>query len=476
MCDLHQSEEEGAPKSGITEFIDELVVATTNSQIYWNDHPRVKSSIAALLRCIKQQSTTETTDKIVLGSAEGFLFYKRRPLLGASLSAAKVIESFKSVEAGGMSVSRRVSEHDFLVLVDVLASAKKGYASFAEANHDLLSRGCKHIQFLPEYRGGDFTKGTPDAGLLAALGDTEVDEGLVNFDIPVELYQQTVALLQDAMVRVCHGEDINIEQAQGFVESILERLSTDAISMMGIARYERYDAYTFGHSIRVCFLALYFAASLFDDEELLLRIGLAALLHDIGKAWVPFEVLHSTKRLTKEERFEMNKHTTHGGEILLKMVSVDPLSVSTAFSHHQTLDGGGYPQTIHRVRQSIGTRIIKICDVYEALTAVRPYKPRMPPVRAYRIMISMKNHFDPVLLRRFIASNGIFPIGSLVQLSTGEQARILKQTADPHKPIIKIEFDELGSELGPDETLIRDLNGAVGGPPSEILKIVDSAA
>lgn len=476
MCDLHQSEEEGAPKTGITEFVDELVVATTNSKIYWNDHPRVKSSIAALLRCLEDQSMEELSDKIVIGAAEGFLFYKRRPLLGASLSATRVIESLKGVASGGLSVSKRAGEHDFLALVDILSGVKQDYRDFTEANQDLLKRGCKHIQFLPEYRGGDYTTASPDAALLAALGETEVDEGPIEFDIPVELYQQTVSLLQDAMVRACHGEDINIEQAKGFVESILDRLSNDAISMMGIARYERYDAYTFGHSIRVCFLALYFAASLFDDEELLLRIGLAALMHDIGKAWVPFEVLHSTKRLTDEERVEMNKHTTHGGEILLKMVEVDPLTVATAFSHHQTLDGGGYPDTVHRVRQSIGTRIIKICDVYEALTAVRPYKPRMSPVRAYRIMMSMKNHFDPVLLRRFIAANGVYPIGSLVKLSTGEVARVMKQNDDPHKPVIKIEIDETGAELTHDDRLIRDLATGIGGPPTQIAEILDAAA
>ncbi len=476
MCDLHREEEQESPRCGITELVDELTVAVTNSRIYSSDHPRVQSSIAVLRRCLEALLKEEDSDQLVIGSAEGFLFYKRKPLLGASLSAARVIEALKAVGSGGLSLGRRSGDDDLRALIHILVTGKRDYPGIREANADLVQRGCRSIQFLPEYRGGDCAVGAPDSALHSVLGEHEVDDKRIEFDVPVELYQQTVALLQDAAVRACHGDDINIEHAKGSVEAILGRLVRDAVSLMAIARYERYDAYTFGHSIRVCFLALNFAASLSDDEELLQRIGLAALLHDIGKAWVPFDVLHSTAKLTPEERNEMNKHTTHGGEILLQLSEVDPLVVSTAFSHHQTLDGRGYPTTIHEVRQSVGTRIVKICDVYEALTAVRPYKPRMSPVRAYRVMISMKNHFDPVLLRRFIAVNGIYPAGSLVRLSTGEHARVMEQTADPRHPVVRTVADDLGGPLAPDPGLIRDLSRKDGPAQPQIVEFLENVA
>ena len=96
------------------------------------------------------------------------------------------------------------------------------------------------------------------------------------------------------------------------------------------------------------------------------------------------------------------------------------LSVAVAFSHHQNVDGEGYPASIRGAKQSTATMIVKLSDVYEALTAVRPYKPRMSPTRAYRIMMSMKGHFEPSLLRRFVSLNGIYPDGSRVRLSSGE--------------------------------------------------------
>jgi HD-GYP domain-containing protein (c-di-GMP phosphodiesterase class II) len=237
----------------------------------------------------------------------------------------------------------------------------------------------------------------------------------------------------------------------------------DPKAMLSLARYEQYDAFTFGHSIRVCFLALDFARTMTQDEALLQRIGLAALLHDVGKAWVPFEILHAKGRLSPEERAEMERHTTYGAEILLGAEACDPLAVATAFGHHRMRQGGGYPRTIHEARQSTVLKIVKICDVYEALTAVRPYKPRMSPTRAYRLMLSMEGHFDRALLRHFISTNGFYPTGGRVRLSTGDTARVSRQTADPCRPVVDIEVMRDGeivaqTGLAADLTTTRDIS------------------
>src|SRR5258705_8482717 len=326
-CDVRRDEEQGAQRRGIKELVDELTVALMNSRLYAKDHPRVQSSITSLLRCVENLSKDAGSNGLVLGSADGFLFYRAKPLLRASLSSARVIDALKSCGAGGFSIGAQAGEQDVMALVDLLAANRKSSSGIHGVNHDLGRRGGRFIQFLPEYRAEASDVGPADGGLLEALGDHGSGLEPIPFKVPAALYQQTVTLLQDCAVRVCHGEDIDLDRVRGFVESILARLAQDSDSMMGIARYERYDAYTFGHSIRVCFLALNFAEALVQGEELLLRIGLAALLHDIGKARVPFEVLHSTTKLSPEERIEMNKHTTHGGEILLGLPEVDPLAV-----------------------------------------------------------------------------------------------------------------------------------------------------
>jgi HD-GYP domain-containing protein (c-di-GMP phosphodiesterase class II) len=259
---------------------------------------------------------------------------------------------------------------------------------------------------------------------------------------------------------------------QARAEAILKQLSTDASSMMQMARYERYDAFTFGHSIRVCFIALNFARHLTDDMHLVERIGLSALMHDVGKAWVPFDVLHSNARLSDEERAEMNMHPIHGGQILLGNANADPLAVAVAFSHHRNANGSGYPQAVHPGAISTATMIVKIADVYEALTAARPYKPRMSPTRAYRIMMDMNDHFEPSLLRRFIEVNGFYPVGSRVRLSSGELARVVEQTDDMVRPYVLTEVAASGEALFSEDVAKLDLRHPNGRDPLSIQEII----
>jgi putative nucleotidyltransferase with HDIG domain len=313
-------------------------------------------------------------------------------------------------------------------------------------NRRLADRGCRHIRLLPPHQA---TAGRSQ-GEPAAEGRTTL--------LPVELYQNVVNALQDTTVSICHGGFVRFDEARTSIDGVLNNLEEDAASLFGLSRYERYDAFTFGHSIRVAMLALQLARSLTNDKSLLNRVGVAALLHDVGKVNVPFEVLHCKGRLTEEQRAEMEKHPEYGAEILLDHRDCDPMAYTAAFGHHITADHHGYPRTLHEQRLSVLTKIIKICDVYEALTAVRPYKPAMSSVRAFRIMISMKGAFDLPLLRRFIEIIGAYPCGSIIQLGGGEFARVVDQTKLIHKPVFETLTDPDGNALAEGERQIIDMS------------------
>ena len=436
MCDLYQGEEaESGPRQGMDVIVDELIVAYTNMRIYWKSHPRVRTSVQTIRAMLQQLMRRRQVRNLVLGVAEGCLFFDREPLLGASVAAGRVIRSLESLGTGGLYFEDVLEDHDVDVLVQVLGDPSLDLRGHEDGNAALEANGCRAIRFLPAYQAdGIVLPGVAGEEPVELQGSALAEE----LEAPVHLYKNTVELMQESLIAASQHETFELHPAQDMVGNLLGRLRQDAASMRRLARYERYDSYTFGHSIRVCTLALSFASQLTDDRELVLRIGTAGLLHDIGKAWVPFEVLHSSGRLNPEERLEMNKHAEHGAQILLSLPEADPLVVAVAFGHHRTQDGGGYPEHGIRTQQSVGTRIVKICDVYEALTAVRPYKAPMTPQKAYQVMMAMKNHFDPGLLRRFIETNGLFPVGSDVAIADGIPARVVAQGASFHRPVVRM--------------------------------------
>ncbi len=466
MCDLHHPGEEAPVRTGITDFVDELVVCLTNSRIYWAQHPRVQSSIENLLVILKARFDASKNGNVDIGASDGYLFHEKQPLLGASLSAARIVEPLTKLQSGGIRFKRGADQDALLALVELLGS-NKDVTYFEDANQVLRSKGCNLIELLPAYGEGlggdaDFGMGGGAYAGTDGHGGGGSGEGEGNghrggpdlaIDVPVEMYQGMVDSLQDIMVRACRGEAFNIAGMQGHVESVLGQLHTDPVALMRVCRYEHYDAFTFGHSIRVCTIALQFARHLTNDEELLQRIGMSALLHDVGKAWVPFEILYSRGRLSDEERTEMNKHTDYGGEILLGLPDNDPMAVATAYNHHhRAVDKS---RTLYEL--STVTKIVKICDVFEALTAVRPYKDRMSALRAYRIMMSMGDHFDRKLLRRFIQTYGVYPVGSRILLTTGETARVQRQSTALQFPIVEIE-EAMDSKLTSGGELTHDLS------------------
>jgi putative nucleotidyltransferase with HDIG domain len=194
--------------------------------------------------------------------------------------------------------------------------------------------------------------------------------------------------------------------------------------------------------VNVSILTMGQARGLGIDGGLLREFGLAALMHDIGKVQTPSEILNKPDKLTNEEFTILKRHTVDGAEILRKTPEMPALAPIVAFEHHLRADGTGYPPAI-RPQLNLGTMLAGIADVYDAMRSLRVYHSGFP---TDRILAVLQNNdgkqFDQNLVRRFVQLVGIYPVGNLVRLDTGEVAVVLKAHApDPYRPRVRLLFD-----------------------------------
>jgi len=446
MCDIRtfdqDPEDEPAPTpDGVHRFVEAFLLALTHSRVYSADHPRVKDSLDTLAKTLNDHLNALQTETLQLGATDGYLFFDQRPLLSASEAAPRLIQILARIGSGGVAFERGAGSDEFLGLAKLFAMKGVDELDVTTANLELDAMGAKKVRLLAPYATGE-ELGT------RALAHGEEGGGaadLPSLEVPKMLYRDIYDHLTDVVTSVFRGHLFRLDETRGHVEKILQQLHKSAGAMMTASHYEHTEAdqFQFRHSIRVACLALNYARGLTRSPEFLERVGTAALLHDIGKGRLEWSILHNPGRLSAEERVEMERHTEFGARLLMELEDCDPMAVAIAFGHHRTLDGGGYPDTMHTVDLSLATKLVKICDVYEALTARRPYKDPMSPTLSYRIMMQMNGkgeatHFDPGLLHRFILVNGIYPTGSWVKLDSGEVACVERQTGILEAPRVQV--------------------------------------
>jgi HD-GYP domain-containing protein (c-di-GMP phosphodiesterase class II) len=228
--------------------------------------------------------------------------------------------------------------------------------------------------------------------------------------------------------------------------------------------------------VNVSILTMGQARGLGIDGSLLREFGLAGLMHDIGKVRTPLEILNKASKLTDAEFTIVRRHPVDGAEILRTTPDMPSLAPVVAFEHHRRLDGTGYPD-IRRDHLNLATALCSIADVYDAMRSQRPYQQAFP---SDRILVVLKQgygrQFDRHLIRRFVQLIGIYPVGSLVGLDTGQIALVVTAHApDPYRPQVRVLIDRDGTRLEcPFEVNLWE-GRAEDGEPSAIVAPVDSA-
>jgi putative nucleotidyltransferase with HDIG domain len=234
------------------------------------------------------------------------------------------------------------------------------------------------------------------------------------------------------------GRPISVARLGPMLLDLSEQVERNASAFLGILRLKARDEYTYLHSVAVSALMMNFARTLDRPAEEVSALGMAGLLHDVGKIAMPPAILNKPGKLTDEEYAVMRRHSEDGARILKAGTGVPAEAFDVCLHHHERMDGKGYPFGLTGDRLSLAARMGAICDVYDALTSHRAYKDAWSPQKALAEMQAWAGHFDPALLRAFIRSLGIFPKGSLVRLRDSLLGVVIADNEEqPTRPTVR---------------------------------------
>jgi len=249
--------------------------------------------------------------------------------------------------------------------------------------------------------------------------------------------EAVVSMFQEARM----GLAIEAEAAAPLVEEISNSVLRNPGALISLARLKTADDYTFMHSVAVCALMIALARKLGLDEQQTRDAGMAGLLHDLGKAMIPMEILNKPGKLTDEEFDLVKTHPEEGHKLLLGGIGISEMTRDVCLHHHEKIDGSGYPKRLNGETMSLFAKMGAVCDVYDAVTSNRPYKAGWDPAESIKRMAEWKGHFDPVVFQAFVKSLGIYPIGSFIRLESGKLGVVVEQGEQSLlKPKVRVFF------------------------------------
>ena len=265
------------------------------------------------------------------------------------------------------------------------------------------------------------------------------------FSDEVKKAGQIVNKGKEAVLSMFHearmGKAIEAAAAAPLVEEISNSLMRNPGALISLARLKTADDYTYMHSVAVCALMIALARQLGLSENETREAGMAGLLHDLGKAMIPMDILNKPGKLTDEEFDIVKTHPEEGHKLLLQGKGINELTRDVCLHHHEKVDGSGYPKKQNGESMSLYAKMGAVCDVYDAITSNRPYKAGWDPAESIKRMAEWKGHFDPSVFQAFVKSLGIYPVGSLVRLESGKLGVVTEQGEHSLlKPKVRIFF------------------------------------
>jgi HD-GYP domain-containing protein (c-di-GMP phosphodiesterase class II) len=443
--------------------------------------------VNAVLRAADNASVRKSGRSLVFALHGALRAVKLYPLENAAVqkALADVTAQAKDLLSIEDSLEIRLSGEIIFVNATRLRLDLENFASFSHLLSIFRTCGVGCIQVRPDVQQKDWmiflsqlqAPGPEDPSdrfddLVQRLQTAGV--GAITLEMPVEqedsnrggskekakrTYAQCVTVTKDLMTGVRLGQSPNIKKIKRVVQTIVDQILNDESSLIGLTTILDYDEYTFTHSVNVCIFSVALGKRLGLSKLQLYDLGLAALFHDIGKSRVPQDVLNKPASLSEDEWRTIANHPWLGLLALFQVRGTSELAyraMIVSHEHHMKTDLTGYPRPIRSRQLSMFSKIVAVCDAFDAATSRRVYQtsPWTPADVVREMRDNPKRGMDPVVVKAFINLTGIYPVGTLVILDTFELGIVhaINPIAEMlSRPIVRIIGDPQGNVLHPGE-------------------------
>lgn len=367
---------------------------------------------------------------------------------------------------GDVEASRQVDIREWTTFLSLLASESENPEQALQTFRERMDRA-----------GIEGIRVGPAAALVEAMSLSDEAKEAAR-----RTYARSVSVVKEVMTAVRLGKAWSGRRVKRVILGIVDQVLHEEAAMLGMTTLRDYDEYTFTHSVNVCILSVALGQKLGFNKLQLFDLGLGALFHDVGKSRVPLSVLNKEGRLDKEEWRVMSQHPDFGLILLFDLHGFEEppyRAMLTAYEHHMRIDFSGYPRVQRERWLGFFSRIVAVADAFDAATSKRSYQYiPFPPDEVLREMRDNPSRgFDPVIVKAFVNMMGIYPVGTLCILDTGELAVVVAPSPDPeelHRPLVRIVSDASGRKLPqPPLVDISETQPSTGRPARTIVKTTD---
>jgi len=431
------------------ELFRRLAVVFSDYKLFSPKHPRFLQSCESFVTAVEHFLNTRINNRpeqtnVLFIHRKGQVYFRRMPLTLLAPPSIKLAQLLEEKKVEGLRFGPGMDIKALTCLVGGLhtCQATEGEAEWDAVNRLLVNRGYKaSLGLFVDRELDSFDSASEEStweGTEPYLRSSIL--GLPQLSLPLQMYKRTLTALHDLMTLVGAGGNPTFDPILEIAGTITEGVIREEQSFLPLTSVQYTSQFTFNHSVNVCLLVTAALKPLVDNTDQLVRAGQAALLHDLGKSLLPEELFYMKGVPTDDEQALIENHPELGAEVLLDTPGVDPLAVVVAYDHHRRPGGTGYPSLKRDRKVGLLTSLIAAVDIFEALTAERPYKKSLSAAEAFQVFPRLPEAKGlEGAVRLLFDTLSPFPPGTFVELEGGEFAVVTQsRSRAPNAPCVRL--------------------------------------